>query len=438
MSTTDGVLERLGFTAREAVRRTFGSLDTHNYRLYFAGDLVSHIGAWMQIMAEVWLVLTLTNNGVAVGATLAFRFLPVLLFGLWGGTVADRFDRRRVLLITQSLSALLAVALWLIVATGVVQVWMVFALAIALGFVTVVDEPARYAFLEEMVGRDRVANAVALTSAVGNSARITGPAIAGLLIKSLGVEWVFFVNAASFLAVVGALLAMRPAELRSFHLPTERPRIREGLTYAWRITEIRATIVLVGVVGTLVYNFPTFLTLMASDTFHGDAGLAGFLMALLGVGTVIGALGAAHRARPTSRTVVTAAALLGVSLLVAANLSSRFAFEAALVPVGALAVFFGSTANGHMQIWSAPQLRGRVMAIYTLLTLGTTVVGGPVAGWVCQHWSPRTGIGLAGIVTLAAAIVLAVPLRARLREEALAVPDAVEPDQIWEPLEAPG
>jgi MFS family permease len=423
--TTDGVARRLAVTTRQAVRQTFGSLDTHNYRLYFAGDLVSHIGGWMQTMAEVWLVLTLTHNGVAVGATLAFRFLPVLLFGLWGGAIADRFNRRNVLLLTQSLSALLAIALWLIVFTNVVQVWMVFALAVALGMVTVVDEPARHAFLEEMVGWDRVANAVALTSAVGNSARITGPAIAGLLISSVGVEWVFFVNAVSFLAVVGALLAMRPAELRSLHLAMERLRIREGLAYAWGITEIRATIVLVGVVGTLVYNFPTFLSLMASDTFHGGAGLAGFLMALLGVGTVIGALAAAHRARPTSRTVVTAAALLGVSLLVAANLPSRLAFEVALIPVGALAVFFGSTANGHMQIWSAPQLRGRVMAIYMLLTLGTTVVGGPVAGWVCQRWSPRTGIGLAGFGTLAAAALLAVPLRARLREQALAIPGPV-------------
>src|SRR6266550_5892007 len=167
---------------RGAVRRTFGSLDTHNFRLYFAGDLVSHVGGWMQTMAEAWLVLTLTGNGVAVGATFAFRFLAVLLFGLWGGTIADRFDRRKVLLITQSVAALLAVVLWLIVLTDVVQVWMVFGLAIALGFVTVVDEPARHAFVEEMVGRERLPNAIALNSAVNNSARITGPAIAGVII----------------------------------------------------------------------------------------------------------------------------------------------------------------------------------------------------------------------------------------------------------------
>jgi len=397
----------------ETLRRTFGSLDTRNYRLYFAGDLVSHVGSWMQTMAEAWLVLTLTHSGAAVGATFAFRFLPVLLFGLWGGTVADRFDRRKVLLVTQTSMAVLAVVMWLIVFTGVVQVWMVFGLAVALGFVTVVDEPARHAFVEEMVGPELVPNAVALTSAVGNSARITGPAAAGFLIATVGTSWVFFVNAASFFAVVAALGAMRSAELHRPHRHTERPRVREGLVYAWSITETRATIVLVAVVGTLVYNFPTFLTLMASDTFHGGAGLAGFLMALLGVGTVIGALTAAARARPTRRTVIGAAALLGIALIAAASMPTKLETELALIPLGALAVFFGSTANGHMQIWSAPQLRGRVMAIYTLLTLGTTVVGGPFVGWVCQHWSPRTGLAFAGCATAIAALTLAVPLTSR-------------------------
>jgi MFS family permease len=400
---------------RVATRRIFGSLDTHNYRLYFGGSLVSHVGGWMQTMAEAWLVLTLTDNGAAVGATFAFRFLPVLLFGLWGGTIVDRFDRRKILLITDSVAALLAVILWVIVLTDVVEVWMVFALAVGLGLVTVVDEPAKHAFVEEMVGRERLHNAVALNSAVSNSARITGPAIAGLLIASVGSAWVFFVNALSFLAVVGALLAMRSDELRRpVRHHHERPRVREGLKYAWGITEIRGTILLVAVVGTLVYNFPTFLTLLARETFDGGAGLAGVLMAILGVGTVIGALFAAHRARPTSRTVVAAAAMLGVSLIVAATLPQQLAVEIALIPVGALAVFFGSSSSAHLQIWSEPYIRGRVMAIYTLLTLGTTVVGGPFIGWVCDHWSPRTGLALAGTATVAAAAMLFVSHRARL------------------------
>jgi MFS family permease len=301
------------------MRRIFGSLDTYNYRLFFTGELISHTGSWMQNMAEAWLVLTLTDSGAAVGATFAFRFLPVLLFGLWGGAIVDRYNRRTVLLITQSLSAVLAVVLWLIVLTDVVQVWMVFALAVALGFITVVDQPAHHTFVEEMVGRDRLSNAVALNSAVGNASRITGPAIAGLLIAGVGEAWVFFVNALSFVAVVAALAAMRRSELRPFHTPTTRPRVREGLSYAW--------------------------------------------------------------------------------------------VAVALIPVGALAVFFGSTANAHMQMWSAPDFRGRVMGIYSLLTLGTTVVGGPLAGWVCQHWNARAGIGSAGLVTVLSAIALAVPLR---------------------------
>jgi MFS family permease len=412
--------EEIDARPRGAVRRTFDSLDSRNYRLFFGGELVSYIGSWMQTMAEAWLVLTLTKSGAAVGLTFACRFLPVLLFGLWGGVVADRFDCRKVLIVTQTLAAALAVVLWLIVFTGVVHVWMVFALAIALGLVTVVDEPARHAFVEEMVGRDRLANAVALNSAVMNSARITGPAIAGLLIAWAGVSWVFFVNAVSFFAVVGALIAMRPGDLHVREKLTSRPRLREGLAYAWSITEIRATILLVAVVGTLVYNFPTFLTLLASETFGGGAGLAGFLMAILGVGTVIGGLVAAHRGHSTARIVIIAAALLGTSLVIASQLPRQFMVEVALVPVGALAVFFGTSANAHMQLSSARELRGRVMSIYMLLTLGTTVVGGPFVGWVCQHWSPRAGLCLAGFATLGASLILGAPITARLRRPRVA------------------
>jgi len=374
----------------------------------------------MQTMAEAWLVNELTHNGAAVGATFAFRFLPVLLFGLYGGTVADRFDRRKVLLLTQTLMAGLAVAMWLVVLTGVVQVWMIFALALALGFVTVVDEPARHAFIEEMVGRELVPNAVALTSAVGNSARITGPALGALLFATVGTSWVFFVNAISFFAVVGALLAMRTGELHRPHRHTERPRVREGLVHAWGITEMRSTIILVAVVGTLVYNFPTFLTLLASDTFHGGAGLAGVLMVLLGIGTVIGGLTAASRAAPTPRAVVLAAAFLGVALVVVASVPAQIETEIALIPLGALAVFFGTTANGHMQVLSAPEIRGRVMAIYSMLTLGTTVIGGPLVGWVCSQWSPRIGLAFAGLVTAGASGALAAPMALRRRARSLA------------------
>jgi MFS family permease len=406
-------IARFGFP--RALRRTFGSLSTRNYRLFFGGELISYIGSWMQTMAEAWLVLTLTHSGAAVGTTFACRFLPVLLFGLWGGAIADRFDRRNVMLVTQSVMAVLAIVLWLVVYTDVVNVWMVFGLAIALGCVTVVDEPARHAFVEEMVGRDQLANAVALNSSVMNSARITGPAIAGLVIAVAGVAWVFFANAVTFIAVIGALLAMRSSELRRPERHEQRPRVREGLAYAWSLTDIRSTLLLVAVVGTLVYNFPTFLTLLASETFGGGAGLAGVLMAILGVGTVIGGLVAAHRGRSSRRVVIAAAAVLGTVLTITAIVPSQILVEVALVPVGAMAVFFGTSANAHMQLASEPHLRGRVMAIYMLLTLGTTVVGGPFVGWVCQHFNPRAGLGVAGVATLTAALLLASPLPTLLR-----------------------
>jgi MFS family permease len=309
-------------------------------------------------------------------------------------------------MVTESLMAVLAVALWLVVLSDVVELWMIYAFAFALGLITVVDEPARSAFVEEMVGRDLMPNAIGLGSGVRNSARITGPALAGLLIATVGASWVFFTNAVSFFAVVLALGLMRASELTRYKHDEGRPKIREGLRIAWATREIRSTILLVGVVGTLVYNFPTFLTLLAKEDFGGGAGLAGFLMAMLGVGTVIGALLAAHRGRSSRITVIVAAVMLGSTLLVAAWVPSQFAVEAALIPVGALAVFFGTSANSHMQLATPLFARGRVMAIYMLLTLGSTVVGGPFVGWVCEQFSPRIGFGFAGACTLAVATFL--------------------------------
>ena len=386
-----------------AMQRTFGSLRNRNYRLFFAASLVSYTGEWMQNMAEAWLVLKLTHNGAAVGATFAFRFLPVLLFGLWGGAVVDRLDRRKVMLVTQTLAGVLAFALWAIVETGSAHVWMIYALATALGLVVVLDHPAHNAFVEEMVGPDQMPNAVALNSATLNAARITGPAIAAILIDRFGVSWVFFVNGVSFVFVVIALALMRRSELLPVHRHAEKPRVKAGLRYAWSITEMRGTIVVLGVVGTLVWNFPTFMTLLAERTLHGSAGLAGTLMAILGVGTVIGALAAAHRATTSARLVRGVALALGVSMLATATAPNEALVMVTLVPTGALAVMFGAVANSHMQSLSSREFRGRVMSIYSILGLGTTVVGGPFVGLVSQVSSPRTAIALAGAATLVAA-----------------------------------
>jgi MFS family permease len=390
----------------EAMRRTFVSLQSRNFRLFFGSALVSYTGEWMQNMAEAWLVLKLTHNGAAVGAVFAFRFAPVLLFGLWGGVIADRLDRRNIMLVTQSLAAVLAFALWAIVLADAAQVWMIYALAFGLGLVVVVDHPAHNAFIEEMVGPDQMPNAVALNSAVSNASRITGPAIAAILISQFGVAWVFFTNGVTFIVVVFALLAMRRSELLPVERHAEPPRIKAGLRYAWGIHEMRGTIVLLGVVGTLVWNFPTFLTLLADRSLHGGAGLAGTLMAVLGVGTVFGALRAAHQGRTSARLVRVNALLLCVTLLATAAAPNEATVMVALVPTGAMVVLWASLANSHMQALSSREFRGRVMSIYSILGLGTTVVGGPLSGWISQQWSPRIAIAIAGIATGLTALAL--------------------------------
>ncbi|MDP1795189.1 MAG: MFS transporter [Acidimicrobiales bacterium] len=396
-----------------AIQRTFGSLSNRNFRWFFGSSLVSYTGEWMQNMAEAWFVLNATDNGASVGGVFAFRFAPVLFFGLWGGVIADRFDRRRLMLITQSLAAALAFALYAIVEYGVAEVWMIYGLAFALGLVVVVDHPAHNAFIEEMVGPEQLPNAVALNSAVSNSARITGPAIAAILISQFGVAWVFFVNGITFIAVVFALLAMRRDELLPVHRSVERPRVREGLRYAWAIPEMRATIAMLFTVGLLVWNFPTFLTLVADRSFGGKAELAGFFMAVLGVGTLFGALAAAHRGRTSLRVVLAAGMALGMAMIATAAARNQALFVASLLPTGALAVFFGATANAHMQSLSTQSFRGRVMSIYSLLGMGTTVVGGPLVGWISQMWTPRVAIGFAGVATGATAILLTTSVRRR-------------------------
>jgi predicted MFS family arabinose efflux permease len=391
--------------------RMFESLRTRNYRLFFTGELVSHTGGWMSNMAEAWLVFQLTDSGAAVGATFAFRFAPVFFFGLWGGSVVDRLDRRRTLVVTQLAHASVAALLFALVATDSVETWMVFAVAFVTGLVTVIDQPAHHAFVEEMVGPDRIANAVALNSAVLNAARITGPALAGLIIAAADTSWVFLCNAASFLVVVVALLAMDRRELRPLRRQRQPTGVRDGLRHTWSVKEMRSTIALVAVVGTLVYNFPTFLTIMAKDTFGGNADAAGALMAVLGVGTIFGALTAAHRGRQTRTTVIKAGAALAAALLLTALMPMKPLLVASLVPLGAVAIFFGATSSAHMQASSAQEFRGRTMAVYSMLTLGATLVGGPLMGEVSDRWGARAGLGVAGAATGLMAAVLALLAR---------------------------
>jgi len=412
---------------RLAGQRTFHSLRVRNYRLFFFSQLISLSGTWMQTTAQSWLVLNLTGEsgaGFALGLMMALQFLPLLLFGVWGGVIADRLDKRKTLVWTQSAAAVLAVALWLIVLTGVVQLWMIYVLAFFLGVVTVFDNPARQAFVIEMVGPDDVTNAVGLNSAVFNGARLVGPAIAGVLIHAIGISPSFLVNALSFIPVVAALVAMRTRELHQrTPLPREKGQIREGLRYAWSSPVLRSTLLLVTVVATFGFNFIIVLPLLAKYEFHGGAGLYGTLFAVMAGGSLMGALVVAGRARPNQRTLVGSAvgfSLLAIVVSVAPNV---IAAMVALVPMGAFSMVFIATANSTLQLETRHEMRGRVMALYALVFLGSTPIGGPIIGWISQQWGPRAGLFVGGVLSLLAAAWAVWGLR---REQ------ATEPSEVIE------
>jgi MFS family permease len=380
---------------------TFDSLRIRNYRLYFAGQVVSVSGSWMQRVAQAWLVYHLSGSGLALGVVTGLQFLPVLVAGAWGGVLADRFDKRRLLLCTQTAMGLLALALGLLTISGLVQLWMVYLLALALGVVTASDNPARQAFVMELVGRSHVMNAVSLNSAVFTLARIVGPAVAGLLINAVGTGWCFLVNALSFGGVLVALAAMRRQELLPWE-PSDRSRggVLEGLRYAWSSLDLRVPLLLMAVVGTLALNFSVILPLMASQTFHGDAGTYGLLFSTLGVGSLLGALITAGRREPSRRLLLLSLLAFGLFMLAAALAPSLWLELLMLVPLGVAAVIFQATSNSTLQVNTDPALRGRVMALYSVVFMGTTPIGAPIVGLVSQAAGPRAGLALGGAAVL--------------------------------------
>jgi MFS family permease len=404
---------------------TFGSLRIRNYRLYFTGQTISVSGAWMQRVAQSWLVLHLTNSGVALGIVSALQFLPILLLGAFAGLAADRMDKRRLLLLTQSITGMLALVLGLVTLLDVVQLWMVYALALALGLVTVVDNPTRQSFVMEMVGRRQVANAVSLNSAVFTSARVVGPAIAGVLITLVGTGWCFVINGASSVAVVAALLAMDPAALHRAEVAPRRPgQLREGLRFVWSRPDLRIPLMLMAVVGTLALNFTVVLPLLARNTFHGGPATYGLLFSVLGLGSLAGALYTAGRHEPSLKVLITAVALFGL-LMLAASAAPNLAVEVAvLLPMGMASVTFQTTGNSLFQLRSLPTLRGRVMSLYTLVFLGTTPIGAPFVGFVAEHLGPRMGWVMGGAAMLVAAGVAVLLLRRRPLDQRRTEPPA--------------
>jgi MFS family permease len=384
-----------------AARRTFHSLHTRNFRLYFTGQVISGTGSWVQMVAQAWLVLRLTGSGVALGTTLALQFAPILLGGAWGGVIADRVDKRRLLMLTAAASGALALALGLVTATGVVEVWMVYVLAVGLGLVTAVDNPTRRSFVPEMVPPADVANAVGLNSTVFTAARVVGPAIAGVVIASLGVAWCFVLNGISFVAVILALRAMHPTELLAAPIvKPSRRQLREGLRYAWEHRTVRLTLVVTAIIGTLAFNYQVVLPLMAREEFGGDAATFGAMMALIGAGALAGALWVAHFGRASTRIMLRATLALGFAMTAAA-LAPSLAVELVVLPtVGITSMVLLAMATAVCNEETAPELRGRVMALLTIAFLGSTPIGGPLVGWVSQTLGPRAGLGIGAIAAL--------------------------------------
>jgi MFS family permease len=388
-----------------ALRRSFTSLSVPNYRRYFTGQLVSLTGNWMQIVAEMWLILSLTGSGLAVGVTSALQFLPFLLFGAFGGLLADRLPKRNVLIVTQILMALPALVLWGITVSGAVAPWMVWALVFVRGSVNAVDNPTRQSFAIEMVGPDRVVNAVSLNNAIVHSARILGPAGAGILIATLGVGPCFLLNALSFGAMIVALRGMNPAELRPAPVASRgRGAVRASLGYVARTPALAIPLAMMAVVGTLGYNFQVILPLLARFSFDGGAATYTALAVAMGAGSVAGALVAGARGSVGPRLLIAAAFGFGVVALLAAVAPSVPLEIAALIPLGAASVTFAAGINSSLQLAADPAMRGRVMALYSIVFLGSTPIGGPIAGFLSQSIDPRAALVMAGAAGLAAAV----------------------------------
>ena len=381
------------------------------------GQVVSNTGTWMQRVAQDWLVLQLTHgSGTALGIATGLQFLPQLMFSLWGGMIADRYPKRRILFATQAAMGALALILGVLALTGAVAVWQVYLLAFALGMVAVVDNPVRQTFVAEMVGRDGMANAIALNSAAFNLARITGPAVAGLVISAVGTPAAFLVNAASFGAVLVGLKLMRPSELHPVaRAPRARGQLREALAYVRARPNLWLTLALMFFVATFGMNFQVTTALMSRGVFHTGAAAFGLASAAFAVGALGGALLAARRARPGMRLMLTTAFAFGMLEVVAALMPTYWSFLALLVPTGVALLIFTTTANSATQLGTTAAMRGRVIGLYMLVFLGGAPFGSLLVGWAAEQVGVRVTLIGGGMISALAAVVAAL-LLARARD----------------------
>ncbi len=385
--------------------RTFESLRVKNYRMFFAGQVVSWTGTWVQWVAQGWLVLRLTQSGLGLGLVTAIQWLPILLLGAWAGVVADRLDKRKLLIFTNASSAVLSLFLGLLTVTGVVTLWMVIVVALLLGVVTALDNPARQTFTMEMVGRSRLTNAVSLNTATFTTARVLGPAIAGITIATVGIGPCFLLNGISFVPVTLALLFMDRSQLRpSEQVARSKGQVREGLRYVRSVPVLKTLLVMMAVIGTLQYNFAVLLPVLAKETFAGDAGTLGLIGAAIGIGMFAGSMTNAAFGRSDRRVLLGAGFALGTFTVLAAAAPSLWTSVLLMVPLGAASMAFLATMNSTLQLTAADDMRGRVTAIYFVLFLGSTPIGAPIVGWLSEQFDPRVAFAFGGVATLLACV----------------------------------
>ena len=384
--------------------RTFSALSVRNYRLWFVGQGLSLSGTWMQTVAQGLLILELTGSGTELGLVTAVQALPVLFLAPWGGVVADRFPKRTILYITQAVAGLLALILGGLVATGSIRVWMVYVLACGLGLVKAVDTPTRQAFVLEMVGKETLVNAVSLNSTQVNLARVIGPTTAAVLIASIGMAACFILNGLSYFVVIAVLAAMRAGELRPGPLGQRtKGQLRQGLQYVWSTPVLRTILLMMALIGTLTYEFTVSLPLFAQMTFGQGANAYAAMSAIMGLGAVAGGLYAATLSLRLPNRLVWAAGLFGGAVLLTAAAPTLPLALLALAAVGFCSIQFTSLANATLQLETAPEMRGRVMALWTMAFLGSTPIGGPLIGVIGEHVGPRSALALGGIAALVAA-----------------------------------
>ncbi|WP_392544365.1 MFS transporter [Oryzobacter telluris] len=378
---------------------TFTSLEVRNYRLWFAGALVSNIGTWMGRVGQDWLVLTVLTAGsaTALGVVTGLQFLPFLLLAPWAGLIADRFPKRRTLLLTQTMLAVSSLLLGVLAVTGVAQLWHVYVIALLQGITTAIDNPARQAFVSEMVPADKLANAVSLNSASFNLGRLIGPGAAGLVIAAWGTGEALLLNTVTFVFVLAAILMLKTSELRPAPLARGRGGIRDGFRYVRRRGDIQLVMLLVFVLGTFGMNFQITMALMATKVFDKGASEFGLLGSIMAVGSLTAALLSARRQRPRLRVLLVALVGFTVAAGLAAAAPSYWLFALALVPVGLTALTALTTANAMVQTRVAPEMRGRVMALYMAIFMGGTPAGAPLIGWISETFGPRWTIGIGAV-----------------------------------------